>query len=192
MDEMPRNKLRVKPDFLAPSPHVAYENKIKIQDISQNDYDEDEEDHDLLNPPQVRYYESQKLLGQLYRKIDENKFLSRIQGYSREPGVPLLRRVFHHILDKNPDRFDKKSKETITNFAHFALDLCKRYVYYMILNDKQSLTKFNLLVIKPTFKILVHAMLNIDFTISENQRSLMDVFSVRRSKHIGSVSFQII
>ena len=38
-------------------------------------------------PPKIRYYESPKILGKLYRKIDEHKFFKEIQAQSGMSGL---------------------------------------------------------------------------------------------------------
>lgn len=38
-------------------------------------------------PPKIRYYESPKILGKLYREIDEHKFFEEIQAQSGMSGL---------------------------------------------------------------------------------------------------------
>lgn len=47
--------------------------------------DEDDEINEVASygQPKPRYYESQKILGKLYREIDEHKFFEAIQEQSR-------------------------------------------------------------------------------------------------------------
>lgn len=57
---------------LAPGPqvHIVDRSKIELdQDVLQGSYDEDEDDS---GPPR-KYYPSEKILGKLYRAIDERK-----------------------------------------------------------------------------------------------------------------------
>ena len=51
--------------------------------------DEDDEFNEAASygPPKLRYYESQKVLGKLYREIDEHKFFEAIQEQSRKPST---------------------------------------------------------------------------------------------------------
>ncbi|KAL8650034.1 MAG: hypothetical protein Q9210_004066 [Variospora velana] len=72
----------VRPDFQAPGPRVLIENAIKIEDIDAEDDDEDEEDPEETAPA-TRYYESPKVLGKLYRAIDEQEFFTAIQRQSQ-------------------------------------------------------------------------------------------------------------
>ncbi|KAE8376072.1 RNA dependent RNA polymerase-domain-containing protein [Aspergillus bertholletiae] len=70
MGDMPR-VTRVRPDFLAPGPQTRLYNKSKIgleQHVSHANYDGDD-DADAEEP--YRYYKSERILGKLYRAIDE-------------------------------------------------------------------------------------------------------------------------
>lgn len=78
---MPKSS-NVRPDFQAPGPRVLIENAIKIEDIDAEDDDEDEEDPEETAPA-TRYYESPKVLGKLYRAIDEQDFFTAIQRQSQ-------------------------------------------------------------------------------------------------------------
>ncbi|KAK5173143.1 uncharacterized protein LTR77_003265 [Saxophila tyrrhenica] len=76
--ELPRYP-RMRPDFMAPSPRVVVSAGGHL-DVEEDDNEDDPafEDLDAEKRP-FRYYESQKVLGQLYRAIDEQKFLSKMQ-----------------------------------------------------------------------------------------------------------------
>lgn len=57
---------------LAPGPQTRLYNKSKIgleQHVSHANYDDDDDDADVEEP--YRYYKSEKILGKLYRAIDE-------------------------------------------------------------------------------------------------------------------------
>ena len=86
---MPRYS-SVKPDFQAPGPRVLIDNIIELSEgqLPGDVADEEEiEELDNFSQPRVRYYESQKVLGKLYRDIDEHKFLQQLQDQSRiSPG----------------------------------------------------------------------------------------------------------
>ena len=89
MSLMPKYS-RCRPDFLAPGPHVKVESKDEIQfeDEDRNLNDEDDDDDDDVQS--FRYYESGKILGQLYRAIDERevfKDIQRIGGRQDSPGI---------------------------------------------------------------------------------------------------------
>ncbi|KAE8408721.1 RNA dependent RNA polymerase-domain-containing protein [Aspergillus pseudonomiae] len=69
MMDMPRVN-RYRPDFLAPGPQTRLYNKSKIgleQHVSHANYDDN--DDDVEEP--YRYYKSEKILGKLFRAIDE-------------------------------------------------------------------------------------------------------------------------
>ncbi len=70
--------------------------------------DEDDELNEVASygPPKPRYYESQKVLGKLYREIDEHNFFEAIQKQSRMPSVnpstthSLGDAVWNYVRDK--------------------------------------------------------------------------------------------
>ncbi|KHN97503.1 RNA-dependent RNA polymerase [Metarhizium album ARSEF 1941] len=64
---------RLRPDFLAPAPPVRIYDRGQIDHIAMSD---DEDDENGLGGAKPRYYRSEKLLGRLYRGIDENKIWS--------------------------------------------------------------------------------------------------------------------
>lgn len=63
-----------KPDFMAPGPRMFVQKDRAL--YKMEDYDEDDADDDV----QVSYYESEKVLGHLYRAIDEKKFLREMKA----------------------------------------------------------------------------------------------------------------
>ena len=73
-----------RPDFQAPGPRVLIEEKINLQD-DESDQSDNSEEIEGTSLPRTRYYESGKVLGKLYRAIDEHKIFERIQQYSRAP-----------------------------------------------------------------------------------------------------------
>ena len=97
---MPRHS-NVKPDFQAPGPRVLIEKKIDLaEDLSDDEPDDEPDDDDASR--RTRYYESHKILGKLYRAIDEHKIFDQIQRQSRQLGSSLtgesvLDRVWKHI-----------------------------------------------------------------------------------------------
>jgi hypothetical protein len=76
---------KFRPDFEAPGPHVHI---LKLDGISLEDlehtirFGQEDEDDDM---PRYRYYESPKILGKLYRAIDERAIFREIQR--REDGL---------------------------------------------------------------------------------------------------------
>lgn len=96
---MPKSS-NVKPDFQAPGPRVLIENSIKLEETEiQDDDDDDDVAEEMV--PATRYYESQKVLGKLYRAIDESDFFTGIQRQSRAAGQPqslsLAERVWEYV-----------------------------------------------------------------------------------------------
>ena len=55
------------------------ENTIRFEDIDGPDETQEIEELDEYTPPPVKYYPSQKVLGKLYRAIDEHKLFMEIQ-----------------------------------------------------------------------------------------------------------------
>lgn len=74
---------RNRPDFMAPSPRVmvSREGHLELEEEEQND-DPAFEDLDAERRP-IRYYQSEKILGQLYRSIDEQQFLAKMHHERR-------------------------------------------------------------------------------------------------------------
>ena len=76
---------KFRPDFQASGPRVLIEKDINFEDIgSTTTPEEDEEVAEVASysPPMPRYYESQKILGKLYREIDKHKFFEELQRQS--------------------------------------------------------------------------------------------------------------
>lgn len=69
---------RVRPDFMAPGPHLLVDIKETQLGQERDPRDNEEEDDEFGNTP-TRYYESPKILGKLYRTIDERAFIDDIK-----------------------------------------------------------------------------------------------------------------
>ena len=83
--ELPRWP-KYRPDFQASGPRVLIEKNINFEEVdSATQPEEDEEVAEVASysPPMPRYYESAKVLGKLYREIDEQKFFEELQRQSR-------------------------------------------------------------------------------------------------------------
>ncbi|KAL8923902.1 MAG: hypothetical protein Q9208_004339 [Pyrenodesmia sp. 3 TL-2023] len=102
LGKMPKSS-NVKPDFQAPGPRVLIENSIKLEEMEVQDEDKDEDVPGEMVPI-TRYYESQKVLGKLYRAIDESDFFTAIQRQSRAVWKPqslsLAERVWDYVREK--------------------------------------------------------------------------------------------
>jgi hypothetical protein len=76
-----------RPDFEAPGPHVRIENKHGISFDDPDDRDPGDlgdEDDDFSH---YRYYESTKILGRLYRAIDERQIFKDIKRRASSQSV---------------------------------------------------------------------------------------------------------
>lgn len=82
MSQCPKHN-RCRPDFMAPSPRVVVSAAGNL-DFEEEDNDEDDAFEGMdVERRAFRYYESKKVLGQLYRAIDEQQFLSKMQQDQR-------------------------------------------------------------------------------------------------------------
>ncbi|KAL7906964.1 RdRP domain-containing protein [Trichoderma velutinum] len=70
IQELPKAP-RGRPDFLAPAPPTRLYDRGEIEHIADPELDEDDEDG--LGASKYLYYKSQKILGELYRGVDEKK-----------------------------------------------------------------------------------------------------------------------
>ena len=94
---------------MAPGPRVLMiDGTTAIESEDSNDlYHEDEddilEDLETFQGPKTRYYESQKVLGHLFRALDEHKFLREVQSGKRK-GVAApqnaLKKVLQYVRDE--------------------------------------------------------------------------------------------
>lgn len=81
MGDMPKNLLRkLRPDFMATAPRMLLDNMVKL-DNQDDDAVVDNDPVYNLDPQgqPCRYYESTKVLGQLYRAIDETQFIKEMK-----------------------------------------------------------------------------------------------------------------
>lgn len=101
---MPRYN-RFRPDFEAPGPYVVVEKRegIVFENPPDNYSDSGgDEDDDFTK---YRYYESEKVLGKLYRAIDERKIFREIQQRSAQiedvigDGM-IVRKVWEYVQKK--------------------------------------------------------------------------------------------
>ena len=95
----------MKPDFQAPGPRVLMENTIRIEDIEDVENTQEIEELDKYTPPATRYYPSQKILGKLYRAIDEHQLFEEIQQTRQlndqsDPRRSQLDAVWKYIQEK--------------------------------------------------------------------------------------------
>lgn len=85
MKLMPRFE-PVRPDFMAPGPNIKIEKKdgLLVEQPSTQSPDEQSEEEDFTP---YRYYESPKILGKLFRAIDEHEIFSDLHRYRMTPAL---------------------------------------------------------------------------------------------------------
>ncbi|KAL8661325.1 MAG: hypothetical protein Q9202_005690 [Teloschistes flavicans] len=132
LSTLPRSP-RERPDFQAPGPRVLLENSISIGEmqygwnVESDDEDDDEETVDAR--PAIRYYPSNKVLGQLYRSIDERDFFAEIQRRS----MPAKELQYMSVAEKVWDYV--QANAALIQYEHylpFARDVKEAYEESMI------------------------------------------------------------
>ncbi|ATY61703.1 RNA dependent RNA polymerase [Cordyceps militaris] len=77
VSEMPRQP-KTRPDFMAPAPPTT---TYSLGEIAFVEVDEDEDEgDDGFGRPRHRYHKSEKILGELYRAVDEKSLWARVTG----------------------------------------------------------------------------------------------------------------
>jgi hypothetical protein len=96
---------RFRPDFLAPAPQTHLINKTDIL-FEEGYLVQEEDDNDDDSAPTFRYYRSEKVLGMLYRAIDEKKVWNEHVRINRKTNDPLgiWRDFLNHVLEQCEDR----------------------------------------------------------------------------------------
>ncbi|KAL2060352.1 hypothetical protein VTL71DRAFT_9747 [Oculimacula yallundae] len=103
MSRLPRYN-RWRPDFEAPGPHVVIEKKggLSLEEIDNPDPDDVVDQDDDFSS--YRYYESEKVLGKLYRAIDEREVFEHIKNRSLNPDISsestVIDAVWDHVRTK--------------------------------------------------------------------------------------------
>ncbi|KAF4305332.1 RNA-dependent RNA polymerase eukaryotic-type [Botryosphaeria dothidea] len=105
MSQCPRVDM-IRPDFMASGPRVIVEKKGAVfQDDDEDDLLDEDDAVGALDPDYktFRYYESERVLGQLYRAIDEKKIFQEMQRYATETksalgGLNLMEQVWAYVL----------------------------------------------------------------------------------------------
>lgn len=91
----------IRPDFMAMGNQVRMEKKdgLLLEASSLATQDDNNDDDDF---PAYRYYESDKILGKLYRAIDEHEVFSEIKKYRMlsAKSRSVLERVWEHVHEK--------------------------------------------------------------------------------------------
>jgi hypothetical protein len=103
MSKLPRGN-PWRPDFEAPGPHVTIEKNdgIVFESHTFRDPLEQEDEDDEFSS--YRYYESHKVLGKLYRAIDEQAIFAEIQNRSAAHGASsrstVIDRLWQYVESK--------------------------------------------------------------------------------------------
>lgn len=107
---------RVRPDFMAPSPRVQVNDSGEIEVEELDDYDDDAfEGIDEERKP-LRYYKSNKVLGMLYRNIDEKQFIADMQKshHARKRAIESS----HSLMNKLLGYVLKQAGELLVSYEH--------------------------------------------------------------------------
>jgi RNA dependent RNA polymerase len=109
MDDRPKFDTSSKPDFMAPGPKVDISKATDVSDLLDREYDRKTEEPldafqalDQTDRP-VKYYQSENVLGKLYRLIDERIFYQNIRKMSKEKSkihTYILRNALQYVLRK--------------------------------------------------------------------------------------------
>lgn len=75
LTKMPHSN-RFRPDFMATGPHALIEKDKPLSFMVKSDKHDDEDEE----MPSYRFYESEKILGKLFRAIDERSILASVQS----------------------------------------------------------------------------------------------------------------
>ncbi|RFU80163.1 RNA-dependent RNA polymerase [Trichoderma arundinaceum] len=94
--QMPRSPHNMRPDFLAPAPPTQLYELGQISHIGDPEPDEDDEDG--MGVTRHNYYKSEKILGELYRSVDEKRIWAHeIQRPVDNSGPSLWDQLNEHV-----------------------------------------------------------------------------------------------
>lgn len=98
MKQLPKYD-RLRPDFMAPSPrvHVNEAGEVEIEEFDEINDDAFEGIDEERRP--LRYYKSQKVLGHLYRNIDEKRFLADMHPHHRARTIKSSKGFMDKVCD---------------------------------------------------------------------------------------------
>jgi hypothetical protein len=83
--QIPRNTI-YRPDFMAPGPHIAVMKDKPLSFESRPESDNRTTGDDDDDFARYRFYESDKILGKLYRAIDEREVFASVQQQGQRGG----------------------------------------------------------------------------------------------------------
>lgn len=119
-----------RPDFEAPGPHVQIMKKENIEfddPISLDEYMDDEDN----GVTRYRYYESNKILGKLYRAIDERKIFKEMQARSRNDGDHDGSTLMHAVWGYVEERCQLIQWKHKVEWARSLREMCVLYSIYL-------------------------------------------------------------
>ncbi|KAF2130133.1 RdRP-domain-containing protein [Dothidotthia symphoricarpi CBS 119687] len=105
MSQIPHGTDHIRPDFMAPGPGLVINElgATELEELEEDDIDEPDS-IGVMDPDRAstRYYRSDKVLGQLYRNIDERTFFNKMKGefeakQSFNGGESLVEKVDRYI-----------------------------------------------------------------------------------------------
>jgi hypothetical protein len=99
MTKMPKRSTKWRPDFEAPGPYVTIESKEGINIASPMLRDPFEEEDEEVDFSHYRYYKSDKVLGKLYRAIDERELFDAIQKHSTGKSAAKYSRIIDSVWE---------------------------------------------------------------------------------------------
>jgi hypothetical protein len=96
---------RFKPDFMAPSPRLLkdIDRKLTLEDDGMKKSDDEDNPENVFHPDKrakrTKFYESSKVLGKLYRAINEEEFLDELQKapVQDQRGVSVMQKLWRYI-----------------------------------------------------------------------------------------------
>ncbi len=115
LSRLPR-PLKWRPDFLAPGPSVTIHKKSEIS-MDEHVVQKDEDEESGEGGPRYRYYESEKILGQLYRAVDEkNIWTQDIKTTATKTGAPgfwdqMVAALTERVSDIGPIEWQHRSDQ---------------------------------------------------------------------------------
>lgn len=88
----------LRPDWMKPGPRVKVADDLNALLAEEKHPAEDDDLDDSDRRPAIRYYKSQRILGQLYRAIDEREFLHDSRRISSEkPSADVLGALWDYV-----------------------------------------------------------------------------------------------
>jgi hypothetical protein len=123
MDQLPKYP-RLRPDFMAPSPrvHINDSGEIEVEELDPVDDDAFEGIDEEQKP--IRYYRSEKVLGHLYRNIDEKRFIGDMHKLHHAktrtigPSPDLISKLCDYVLQQA-----EEYRVQYINYLEFARDV---------------------------------------------------------------------